>query len=734
MKQNRPQRSGIALRDKNREALRESEERFRLIFDQSPIGALIADPDFRWMRANEAFCHFIGYSEQELTRLTYVDITYPDDLALTAEQARRMKAGEISRFESEKRYVRKDGSIVWGHLLVQAVKDDVGRMLYSLGLVQDITERKRTDAALRESEERYRTAIEHSNDAVVITKNERHAYVNQRFLDMFGYDRADEIIGKTITEARHVHPDDRGWLAEINSKRRKGEAAPSRYEHRAVGRNGNILYVEASATRILHQGEVASLSYLRDVTESKRAGLRLRDSEEALKSLLNATGDMACLIDTSGTIIAVNSVLAKRLQRDSEDLTGQDLFGLFPEEIARTRRTWTQKVVESGQPVRHEDIAADSRCFDSCVYPISDAEGKVVRLAIFAKDITEAKQAREALAESEARFRQLFDSVTDGIALRDARTFELLDANRRFCDMWGYTLDELRELPFGSLGAHESVEDRRSRLITHYAQAAAGMSNLFQWAARRKDGTVFWVELNVARITIGASECLLSVVRDVTERRQTEERIKASLEEKEVLLKEIHHRVKNNLQIVSSLLYLQAARTEDCEAISVLRESQDRVRSMALIHERLYQSPNLASVDMAEYTKALVSELKHSHRVADSLVRLTLTIEDLHLSVTEAIPCGLIINELVSNAFKHAFPGGTAGEVFIELKRKNQNSYMLMVRDSGVGFPEQVDFRNSPSLGLTLVNSLVNQLEGTIELDRSGGTAFLITFGKRQDF
>ncbi len=225
-----------------------------------------------------------------------------------------------------------------------------------------------------------------------------------------------------------------------------------------------------------------------------------------------------------------------------------------------------------------------------------------------------------------------------------------------------------------------------------------------------------------------------AMVTDMKERQfdellEVEEKIRASLKEKEVLLKEIHHRVKNNLQIVSSLLYMQATRTEHPGAVSALKESRARIKSMALIHERLYQSPNLASVDMGGYTKNLVSDLRHFYKSEESSVRLTVKIDDIALGITEAIPCGLIINELVSNALKHAFPQGTAGDIAIQMQKREGNSIVLTVSDSGTGFPENVDFRNSPSLGLTLVNSLVQQLDGTIELDRSAGTRFTIRFG-----
>jgi two-component sensor histidine kinase len=223
-----------------------------------------------------------------------------------------------------------------------------------------------------------------------------------------------------------------------------------------------------------------------------------------------------------------------------------------------------------------------------------------------------------------------------------------------------------------------------------------------------------------------------AMVTDMKERQlnalmEAEERIRASLKEKEVLLKEIHHRVKNNLQIISSLLGQQATRTEHPVAVSALKESRARIKSISLIHERLYQSPNLASVDMSGYTRSLVSDLLQFHRIEDSIVRLKLNIDDIPLGITEAIPCGLIINELVSNALKHAFPEGREGELTIQLLRGSANRITLTVSDNGIGFPENVDFRNTPSFGLTLVNSLVGQIDGSIELDRKAGTTFTVT-------
>jgi two-component sensor histidine kinase len=216
--------------------------------------------------------------------------------------------------------------------------------------------------------------------------------------------------------------------------------------------------------------------------------------------------------------------------------------------------------------------------------------------------------------------------------------------------------------------------------------------------------------------------------QEVLERQRAQERIKTSLEEKEVLLKEIHHRVKNNLQVISSLLYLQSKSIEDERTVEILKESQNRVRSMALIHQRLYQSRDLSKIDFAEYVRSLAAHLFRSYGVDSGLIRLNIDITRVFLGIDTAVPCGLILNELISNSLKYAFPQGRSGEISVEFRQGSLGQCTLMVRDNGVGLAEELDLQNAESLGLQLVNSLVDQLEGTIELDRDGGTAFRIVF------
>jgi two-component sensor histidine kinase len=216
--------------------------------------------------------------------------------------------------------------------------------------------------------------------------------------------------------------------------------------------------------------------------------------------------------------------------------------------------------------------------------------------------------------------------------------------------------------------------------------------------------------------------------REIDGRKRVEGQLKASLKEKEVLLQEIHHRVKNNMQVISSLLNLQSGYVEDPQALEVFQESQHRVRSMALIHEKLYQSENLAQIDFGEYIRSLVTSLSRSYSARAGDITLDIRADDVPLGIDTAVPCGLILNELVSNALKYAFPDGRAGQVRVELTADDDRRVTLTVGDDGVGFPEGLDFRGTTSLGLQLVNTLVDQLEGSIELNNGRGTEFKITF------
>jgi len=216
--------------------------------------------------------------------------------------------------------------------------------------------------------------------------------------------------------------------------------------------------------------------------------------------------------------------------------------------------------------------------------------------------------------------------------------------------------------------------------------------------------------------------------QEITERKHVEKQLNVSLEEKEILLKEIHHRAKNNMQIISSLLGLQSWYIKDERILEIFSELQHRIKSMALIHEKLYISEDLSRVELSDYIKSLTANLFSMYRVGMADVTLKQDIKDVYLDIKRAIPCGLIINELVLNSLKHAFPDGKKGEIVVKMYADRRKKHTLIVRDTGVGFPEGLDFRNTETLGMRLVGDLVKQLKGTIKLDIKGGSTFRITF------
>ena len=243
----------------------------------------------------------------------------------------------------------------------------------------------------------------------------------------------------------------------------------------------------------------------------------------------------------------------------------------------------------------------------------------------------------------------------------------------------------------------------------------------------KPDGTYFPVEYSSNPI-IEKGEVKGGVVTftDITKRKKSEKMIEDSLKEKDVLLREIHHRVKNNMQIISSLLNLQSSYFQDSEAVNVFKESQNRIRSMALIHEKLYQTGNLAGVKLGDYVQDLATHLMSSYSLDSNKIKLITDIENVSLGIDTAISLGLIVNELLSNAFKYAFPYDASGEIRLSYKPSDENNSILIISDNGIGFPENIDFKQTESLGLQLVNTLVEQLEGNIELFRNGGTEFKI--------
>jgi PAS domain S-box-containing protein len=352
----------------------------------------------------------------------------------------------------------------------------------------------------------------------------------------------------------------------------------------------------------------------------------------------------------------------------------------------------------------------------------------------------ERKRAEEQLHLLESVVVNAKDAVM--ITVADLAYPRILYANAAFTRSTGYSLMEVLDQTPRILQGPKTDRAALDRIRSHLANGIAVQAELINY---RKDGSEFWVDLNIVPIPSpdGIPQHFVAIQRDITERKQTEARIHASLKEKEVLLKEIHHRVKNNLQVVSSLLKLQSGHLKKAQehflgesldpSIAAFQDSQQRVRAMALIHEKLYQSKDLARTDFASYVRSLVQDLLRSYNTSTPPIQVRSIIHDVHLSLDTAIPCGLIINELVSNALKYAFPGDATGEVEIQLYPDRDDEYVLIVQDNGIGLSQGIDLFHASTLGLQLVCSLTEQLGGTVTCQtprnpHQPGTSFRITF------
>ena len=341
------------------------------------------------------------------------------------------------------------------------------------------------------------------------------------------------------------------------------------------------------------------------------------------------------------------------------------------------------------------------------------------------------EERTKALRASEEWFRGAFDGAPIGMALVAPST-KWLWINRAFCDLVGYTEAELLAKDFQAI----THPDDLAADLNFVKQLLDDSIKSYQMEKRyfHKQGQIIHVLLSVSLIRDrdGQPMNFVSHVQDITRRKEAEERIRASLQEKEVLLREIHHRVKNNLQIVSTLLDLQSGYTKDKQALEMFKESRARVRSMSLIHERLYRSHDLARVEFVHYVQQLADELYHTYRLSSEEIVLEVDVDVPPLPIDIAIPCGLLINELMSNALKHAFNHANGGRIRIAFHLNGDNLNVLTVADTGTGFPSNVDFRNATSFGLQLVNTLVEQLQGKLNLNSDRGTEFTVTFPNRR--
>jgi PAS domain S-box-containing protein len=364
--------------------------------------------------------------------------------------------------------------------------------------------------------------------------------------------------------------------------------------------------------------------------------------------------------------------------------------------------------------------------FENQITPILDGSGRVTGLVGTAFDITQSKSAAEALRESEERYRLLAETSRDIILLHDVDD-RIVYVNQAGLDFMGMKREEAMGRPITAFIAPAEMPGLKRRK----RQRLTGDLKPFRYEAEitsRAGRSRFFEIYSTPILYNDQIQGILIVARDITERKQAEARMQKDLQEKTVLLNEVHHRVKNSLQVVASLLSLQSQNVTDAQVMALFEQSRNRILMMASVYERLYHSKNFASIDFKQYLDEVLGGMYQSSGIANR-IDLKLDVQDVVFSLDNAIPIALIINELFTNSIKHAFPGNRKGSVEIHFHFvDDEGIYRLVYRDNGVGLPDHVDFKNSESLGLTLVKTLAGQIEGSVLFERTDWTTFTLGF------
>ena len=745
---------------------KKSEERYKELVEKAGIAILVDDREGNVIYANRKAAEIYGYSLEEMKGQSIQSLVHLDD----REKVKKFHQDRLQEKDAPSSYefraLRKDGSDRF--LEIESITNiEEGSIVGTRIYIKDITERKRAAEALKKSEERFRRLFNRVFDPIIIIENYRVVDVNEAACKLLGYSR-EECLKLYVKD---IHPKEEMEKIKAAICRAKESGTDFMGETALLSREGKAIPVEAGGVTFELEGKTYVMGSFRDITERKKAERILRESEEKYRELVNTSVDGVISIDNQMKIILWNPATERMFGYTEKEMLGQSLETVVPEKywIANKKAFLEFQKRGSGKLIG-ETLEIEGKRKDGTEFPIElsisprSVDGEYVATAII-RNITERKKAEEVVRKRKNQL-ELVHRIQNDIPMNMNIETILKAAAESIGRSFGYNkvsvniFDESRNELEYIVGWHQSgaptPKDHRQKVGEGLIGKAAELRKTIivnditkepsyvvynQFSTQSELSIPLLVgdqlvgildiqdlEKNVfTEDDVSVLQSVANYLAYVVNEKQIEEQLKVSLKEKEVLLREIHHRVKNNLQVISSLLSIQSHHISGKENIEIFRASQDRVKSMALIHEKLYQSRDLARINSREYIQALVNGLYRSYSTSPEKVDLELDVEDISLAVDCAIPCGLILNELVSNSLKHAFPNGREGKIRVVLRSVNQNDIELLVSDNGVGLPENLDIRKTKSLGLHLVTILAeDQLQGEIKLNKSEGTEFRI--------
>ncbi|TAF52524.1 MAG: PAS domain S-box protein [Oscillatoriales cyanobacterium] len=693
-------REEIIDRWRTEEFLRESQQQLELFFSQSLDGFffMMLDEPVYWddtadkekvldyvfangrvTKANDAFIAQYGATREELMGLG-LNSFLSHNLAVGREIIGQLfDAGRI-HIECDNR--KLDGTPIWVEGDYICIYDSHGKIVGHFGVQRDISDRKKAEAALRDSEERFRATVEQA--AVGIThcdKKGRFLRVNQKFCNILGY-TAEELLCRTWMDVSYCE-DIAPGLAK-NSRLFAREIDCFNIEKRLVRRDGSLVWVNITVSLVEEplSGAVYNIAVIEDISDRKKAEAALKESEERFRQLAENIESVFWMVDVQPQeMIYVSPGYEKIWGRSCADLYDSGHFfaeSIHPEDRSRVIDTFTKQVLAEDE-IEYRIVRPDGeiRWIRDRAFPIRNQAGKVYRVVGIAEDISDRKQAEKAIRESEERFRQLAENIQDSFWLVSADFTDLLYLSPTYEQIWGRSREKLYATPIKWM---EFVHPEDIHLLQEaLPRVLQGESTSTEYRIFLPDGTIRWVCDRAFPIYDEAGKIyrLAGICEDISDRKE---------------------------------------------------ESQTRIHSMALIHEQLYQSENIDRIDLPPYVENLVANLYQSFGCGNTSIQFNLNVDPIYLNIETAIPCGLIINELVSNSLKYAFIQSLSGEININFDGSNFPEFHLSIQDNGSGFPADFDVESSETLGLRLVRMLSQQLEGTLVIDTECGTCYHITF------
>ncbi len=693
------------------------------ILDASPSLMSVRTSNGEYGMVNRSFANFIGKSREQIINQKPFDVI-PDNLNFSKRiklEEKVLLSGLPETVGVEKLTDPRSGFTRWFVTTCRPVSAPREEDNFVLTVSADITETRRAEQELREKQKLFESFFESANELIVqLDSNGSIVRANKETARQLGCS-----VKKLAGESFFSYLTDKSRKVFNNSFQHFIDSSDNRQTLRLLTSQGETIVVDCSIARLFEDKDTASfyVLFMRDITELKARQEKLLLYQQTIE----ASTELFAALDDNLNLLLMNRTFQEYFALPDKSVEGKQISRLIEPELYGRIAGFIDQAV-SGEVVR-EEIDLDhpevgKRNLVASFYPLITAEDQITGIALSFHDITARQQAKKRLRSSEEKFRQMASTIRE-VFWMSSQNFDRIDyLNPAVEDLIGYKPQLLYEKP--RLIFAKILPEDRSHVREFFSDFQDEEKQL-EFRVRRVGGEIRWCRLRAHRL---AGDKLVGTIVDITGFKRVQFELEDSLVEKETLMREIHHRVKNNLFIITSLLEMQTLKTENSQVREILQQSVDRIQVMAFVHEILYKDTKLGSIRIDHYLQKLTDELMIAHMSPTKQIEIKHQLAPITLDVDRVVTCGLIINELFTNSLQHSFEQADEGWIKVSFQEKGPN-YLLELSDSGEGLPDNFELADVDTLGLKLVSSLAeNQLKGTVEIQREPHTLFRVEFDK----